>query len=51
MTLHLSSVYKFFSGPGAAPNRGDDTEDGGSDRAAYEEGKMTDWKKMVCPLC
>ncbi|XP_044028301.1 RNA-binding protein 5-like [Siniperca chuatsi] len=39
------------SGLLAAYNGDIDTEEGGSDRAAYEEGKITDWKKMVCLLC
>nr|XP_046239801.1 RNA-binding protein 5-B-like isoform X2 [Scatophagus argus] len=35
-----------------AGHNGDcDAEDCGSDRAVYEEGKITDWKKMVCLLC
>lgn len=28
-----------------------DAQEVGSDKAASEEGKMTDWKKMVCLLC
>ncbi|KAM9361260.1 RNA-binding protein 5-like [Symphorus nematophorus] len=28
-----------------------DAEEGSSERAVYEVGKMTDWKKMVCLLC
>lgn len=28
-----------------------DTEEGGTERAADEEEKITDWKKMVCLLC
>ncbi|XP_070758435.1 RNA-binding protein 5-like [Enoplosus armatus] len=39
------------SGLLAAYNGDSDTEEGGSDRAAYEEGKITDWKGMVCLLC
>uniref|UniRef100_UPI0037E91383 RNA-binding protein 5-like n=1 Tax=Semicossyphus pulcher TaxID=241346 RepID=UPI0037E91383 len=35
----------------AAYNGDSDTEEGGSDRAADEDGKITDWKKMVCLLC
>uniref|UniRef100_A0A3B5B933 RNA-binding protein 5-like n=1 Tax=Stegastes partitus TaxID=144197 RepID=A0A3B5B933_9TELE len=34
-----------------AYNGDSDPEEGGSDRAAEEEGKITDWKKMVCLLC
>lgn len=32
-------------------NGDSDPEEGGSDRTAEEEGKITDWKKMVCLLC
>uniref|UniRef100_A0A3Q2WQ75 RNA binding motif protein 5 n=1 Tax=Haplochromis burtoni TaxID=8153 RepID=A0A3Q2WQ75_HAPBU len=35
----------------AAYNGDSDPDDNGSDRAADEEGKMTDWKRMVCLLC
>ncbi|XP_073325382.1 RNA-binding protein 5-like [Pagrus major] len=35
----------------AAFNEDGDAEEGGSDRAAYEDGKITDWRKMVCLLC
>ncbi|KAM7422515.1 hypothetical protein PAMA_010522 [Pampus argenteus] len=35
----------------AVCNGDSDTEEGGSDRAADDEGKITDWKKMVCLLC
>uniref|UniRef100_I3KS35 RNA binding motif protein 5 n=1 Tax=Oreochromis niloticus TaxID=8128 RepID=I3KS35_ORENI len=35
----------------AAYNGDSDPDDNGSDRAADEEGKMSDWKKMVCLLC
>lgn len=49
--LHLLSVFIFQSGLLAAYNGDSDTEEGGSDRAVYEEGKITDWKKMVCLLC
>ncbi|XP_039972388.1 RNA-binding protein 5-like isoform X2 [Xiphias gladius] len=39
------------SGLVAAYNGDSDPEEGSSDRAADEEGKITDWKKMVCLLC
>uniref|UniRef100_A0A3Q3NNF2 RNA-binding protein 5-like n=1 Tax=Mastacembelus armatus TaxID=205130 RepID=A0A3Q3NNF2_9TELE len=35
----------------AAYNGDSDPEEGGLNRAADEEGKITDWKKMVCLLC
>uniref|UniRef100_A0A3Q4GQF7 RNA binding motif protein 5 n=1 Tax=Neolamprologus brichardi TaxID=32507 RepID=A0A3Q4GQF7_NEOBR len=35
----------------AAYNGDSDPDENGSDRAADEEGKMTDWKRMVCLLC
>ncbi|KAM4588489.1 RNA-binding protein 5-like isoform 2-T3 [Odontesthes bonariensis] len=35
----------------AAYNGESDPEDGGMERAADEEGKITDWKRMVCLLC
>uniref|UniRef100_A0A8C4NJD4 RNA binding motif protein 5 n=1 Tax=Dicentrarchus labrax TaxID=13489 RepID=A0A8C4NJD4_DICLA len=35
----------------AAHNMDGGAEEGSSDRAVYEEGKITDWKKMVCLLC
>uniref|UniRef100_A0A3Q1EKU1 RNA binding motif protein 5 n=1 Tax=Acanthochromis polyacanthus TaxID=80966 RepID=A0A3Q1EKU1_9TELE len=35
----------------AAYNGDSDPEEGGSDRAVEDEGKITDWKKMVCLLC
>ncbi|XP_070697611.1 RNA-binding protein 5-like [Pempheris klunzingeri] len=35
----------------AASNGEDDAEEGCSDRAVNEEGKITDWIKMVCLLC
>ncbi|XP_042360145.1 RNA-binding protein 5-like isoform X2 [Plectropomus leopardus] len=35
----------------AAYNGDSDPEEGGSDRAADEDEKITDWKKMVCLLC
>ncbi|XP_068450026.1 RNA-binding protein 5-like isoform X2 [Clinocottus analis] len=35
----------------AAYNGDSDPEEGGSDRAADEEGKITDWNRMVCLLC
>ncbi|XP_068568024.1 RNA-binding protein 5-like [Cebidichthys violaceus] len=35
----------------AAYNGDSDPEEGGSDRAADDEGKITDWTKMVCLLC
>ncbi|XP_047439833.1 RNA-binding protein 5-like [Mugil cephalus] len=35
----------------AAYNGDSEPEEGGSCRAADEEGKITDWKKMVCLLC
>ncbi|XP_023258200.1 RNA-binding protein 5-like [Seriola lalandi dorsalis] len=39
------------SGLVAAYNGDSDPEEGSSDRAVDEEGKITDWKKMVCLLC
>ncbi|TKS71676.1 RNA-binding protein 5 [Collichthys lucidus] len=39
------------SGMFAAFNGDSDAEEGSSDRAEYKEGKITDWKKMVCLLC
>nr|XP_020463514.1 RNA-binding protein 5-B-like [Monopterus albus] len=39
------------SGMVAAYNGDSDPEEGGSYRAPDEEGKITDWKKMVCLLC
>lgn len=39
------------SGLVAAYNGDSDPEEGGSCRAADEEGKVTDWTKMVCLLC
>lgn len=39
------------SGVAAAYNGDSDTEEGASDRAADEEEKITDWKKMLCLLC
>lgn len=39
------------SGLVAAYNGDSDPEEGGSDRAADDEGKITDWIKMVCLLC
>ncbi|KAK9529075.1 hypothetical protein VZT92_013192 [Zoarces viviparus] len=39
------------SGLVAAYNGDSDPEEGGSCRAADEEGKTTDWTKMVCLLC
>uniref|UniRef100_A0A3P8TR02 RNA binding motif protein 5 n=1 Tax=Amphiprion percula TaxID=161767 RepID=A0A3P8TR02_AMPPE len=35
----------------AAYNGDSDPEEGGSDRAVEDEGKITDWNKMVCLLC
>ncbi|XP_037638030.1 RNA-binding protein 5-like isoform X2 [Sebastes umbrosus] len=35
----------------AAYNGDSDPEEGGSDRAGDDEGKITDWTKMVCLLC
>uniref|UniRef100_A0A665UX88 RNA-binding protein 5-B-like n=1 Tax=Echeneis naucrates TaxID=173247 RepID=A0A665UX88_ECHNA len=35
----------------AAYNGDSDPEEGSSDRAIDEDGKITDWKKMVCLLC
>ncbi|XP_033483428.1 RNA-binding protein 5-like isoform X2 [Epinephelus lanceolatus] len=35
----------------AAYNGDSDPEEGGSDKAADDEGKITDWKRMVCLLC
>ncbi|KAM7402055.1 hypothetical protein PAMP_017326 [Pampus punctatissimus] len=35
----------------AVCNGDSDPEEGGSDRATDDEGKITDWKKMVCLLC
>ncbi|XP_061584544.1 RNA-binding protein 5-like [Cololabis saira] len=35
----------------AAYNGESDPEEGGIERAAEEDGKMTDWKRMVCLLC
>ncbi|XP_059186005.1 RNA-binding protein 5-like [Centropristis striata] len=35
----------------ASYNGDSDPEEGGSERAADEEGKITDWSKMVCLLC
>uniref|UniRef100_A0A671VWP4 RNA binding motif protein 5 n=1 Tax=Sparus aurata TaxID=8175 RepID=A0A671VWP4_SPAAU len=40
-----------WTGPVAAFNEDGDAEEGGSDRAACEDGKITDWRKMVCLLC
>ena len=35
-----------------AAYKGDsDPEEGGMERAAEEEEKMTDWKRIVCLLC
>ncbi|XP_069563562.1 RNA-binding protein 5-like isoform X1 [Brachyistius frenatus] len=34
-----------------AYNGESDPEEGGSDRAADEEARVTDWRKMVCLLC
>ncbi|XP_078104580.1 RNA-binding protein 5-like isoform X1 [Sander vitreus] len=39
------------SGLVAAYNGDSDPEEGGSDRAADEEGKITDWNRRVCLLC
>ncbi|KAG7215061.1 hypothetical protein INR49_022819, partial [Caranx melampygus] len=39
------------SAPVASYAGDSDLEEGGSDRAEDEEGKITDWKKMVCLLC
>ncbi|XP_040890721.1 RNA-binding protein 5-like [Toxotes jaculatrix] len=39
------------SGLVAAYNGDSDPEEGSSDRAADDEGKITDWMKMVCLLC
>ncbi|KAE8298615.1 RNA-binding protein 5 Protein G15 [Larimichthys crocea] len=39
------------SGMFAAFNGDSDAEEGSSDRAEHKEGKITDWKKMVCLLC
>ncbi|XP_054472541.1 RNA-binding protein 5-like [Anoplopoma fimbria] len=39
------------SGLVAAYNGDSDPEEGGSDRATDEEGKITDWNRMVCLLC
>ncbi|XP_034539718.1 RNA-binding protein 5-like [Notolabrus celidotus] len=35
----------------AAYNGDSDTEEGSSDRAGEEDGKITDWEKMICLLC
>ncbi|CAJ1051013.1 RNA-binding protein 5-like isoform X1 [Xyrichtys novacula] len=35
----------------AAYNGDSDTEEGSSDRTGEEDGKITDWVKMVCLLC
>uniref|UniRef100_A0A8C4GW13 RNA binding motif protein 5 n=1 Tax=Dicentrarchus labrax TaxID=13489 RepID=A0A8C4GW13_DICLA len=45
------SVFIFQCGLVAAHNMDGGAEEGSSDRAVYEEGKITDWKKMVCLLC
>lgn len=50
-TLHLLSVFISQSGVVAAHNGDSDPEEGGSDRTVDEEGKITDWKKIVCLLC
>uniref|UniRef100_A0A8C9YFM9 RNA binding motif protein 5 n=1 Tax=Sander lucioperca TaxID=283035 RepID=A0A8C9YFM9_SANLU len=39
------------SGLVAAYNGDSDPEEGGSDRAADEDGKITDWNRRVCLLC
>ncbi|GAA6215788.1 RNA-binding protein 5-like [Lates japonicus] len=39
------------SGLVAAYNGDSDPEEGSLDRAVDDEGKITDWKKMVCLLC
>lgn len=39
------------SGPVVANSVDSDPDEGGSDRTADDEGKITDWKKMVCLLC
>uniref|UniRef100_A0AAQ5XRN2 RNA binding motif protein 5 n=1 Tax=Amphiprion ocellaris TaxID=80972 RepID=A0AAQ5XRN2_AMPOC len=44
---HYLPVSDFF----AAYNGDSDPEEGGSDRAVEDEGKITDWNKMVCLLC
>ncbi|KAM7005781.1 RNA-binding protein 5-like isoform 2-T2 [Tautogolabrus adspersus] len=42
----------FAKSGGVAAYNGDSvTEEGSSDRAEDEDGKITDWKKMVCLLC
>uniref|UniRef100_A0A665UX97 RNA-binding protein 5-B-like n=1 Tax=Echeneis naucrates TaxID=173247 RepID=A0A665UX97_ECHNA len=43
--------FCLFSGLVAAYNGDSDPEEGSSDRAIDEDGKITDWKKMVCLLC
>uniref|UniRef100_A0A671VYL1 RNA binding motif protein 5 n=1 Tax=Sparus aurata TaxID=8175 RepID=A0A671VYL1_SPAAU len=49
ITEHQETSAK--TGPVAAFNEDGDAEEGGSDRAACEDGKITDWRKMVCLLC
>ncbi|XP_074525291.1 RNA-binding protein 5-like [Halichoeres trimaculatus] len=43
-TLAKSSVVTAYNGES-------DTEEGSSDRAGDEDGKITDWEKMICLLC
>lgn len=50
VTLHFS-VFILQSSVVAAYNGESDTEEGSSDRAGDEDGKITDWGKMICLLC
>lgn len=43
--------FCFQSGLVAAYNGDSDPEESSSDRAMDDEGKVTDWKRMVCLLC
>ncbi|XP_030585977.1 RNA-binding protein 5-like isoform X2 [Archocentrus centrarchus] len=47
LKLEISSKSDLVS----AYNGDSDPEEDGSDQAADDEGKITDWKKMVCLLC
>uniref|UniRef100_A0A8C9YHI0 RNA binding motif protein 5 n=1 Tax=Sander lucioperca TaxID=283035 RepID=A0A8C9YHI0_SANLU len=49
--LFEKKVFSLFVGLVAAYNGDSDPEEGGSDRAADEDGKITDWNRRVCLLC
>lgn len=49
ITRHLCAFNQ--GGLVAAYNGDSDPEESISERATDEEGKITDWKKMVCLLC